>query len=196
MYPIFDIQNGLLLWIDKHFYNLKQSDDIYKKLIKEITYDEQSSVVIFGKTIQIPRKQSAYGNPGIKYSFSGIQVTSKPWLPILLKIKEDIEFLTDQKFNFCLVNYYENGTQYIGYHKDDERELGDSPSIVSLSFGQERKFYFKSDNKKLPIIKLSLNHGCLCWMINPTNKYWKHSVPKELKVMGARINLTFRWINN
>ena len=191
---IADPKNGFLVYLDKHFYTCKQSDEIYDVLTKDVIYDKDSKVIIFGKEINIPRKQTAYGDPGTSYKFSGVAVNAKPWLPILLEIKQDIEFMMNSQFNFCLVNYYENGEKYIGYHKDDEVDLGDEPTIASVSFGQTRKFYFKSDNSKLPVMKMELNHGCLCLMLHPTNTHWKHSVPKELKVTGPRINLTFRKI--
>ena len=195
MFTMPDLNNGFLVYIDKKFYNKKQSDKIYKKLIDEIQYDENSIIKIMGKEIAIPRKQTAYGDPGMSYSFSGTRVNAKSWLPFLLKIKDDIELQTNEKFNFCLVNYYENGNNYIGYHSDDEKELGKEPSIVSISFGATRKFYFKSKiDKNLPVKKISLNHGCLCYIMHPTNKYWKHSVPKEPKIDSPRINLTFRYI--
>lgn len=195
MYLISDTKNGLSVYVDKHFYTTIASDEIFQELNDCITYNEDAHVILYGKKILIPRKQTAYGDIGTKYSFSGVTVNAKQWIPVLLKIKEDIEYFTSQKFNFCLVNYYEDGSKNIGYHKDDEKDLGDNPSIVSLSFGAKRKFYFKSDNKDVPVVKLELNHGCLCWMVHPTNTFWKHSVPKEPKIKLPRINLTFRYIN-
>jgi alkylated DNA repair dioxygenase AlkB len=187
-------KNGLFLYLDPEFYSKEKADEFFEILKKEIQYDKNSTVTIFGKKIPIPRKQTAYGDLGTTYSFSGTTVNAKPWHPVLLKIKSDIEFLTSKKFNFCLVNYYADGQNYIGYHKDDEKDLGSEPWIASISFGQERKFYFKSDNSLLPVVKTQLNHGCLCIMIHPTNVYWKHSVPKEAGIHKPRINLTFRWI--
>jgi len=187
-------KQGLLVYKDPHFYTHNEATQIFKQLNEDVVYDKKSTVVIFGKKHLIPRKQSGYGDDGTTYSFSGVTVNAKPWIPILLKIKSDIEHLTDKQFNFCLVNYYADGDHYIGYHKDDERDLGPAPWIVSLSFGATRKFYFKSDNKSLPVVKTSLNHGCLCIMIHPTNKKWKHSVPKEKHVKYPRINLTFRQV--
>ncbi|XWV24988.1 putative alpha-ketoglutarate-dependent dioxygenase alkB-like 2-like [Tupanvirus deep ocean] len=193
-----DWKNGLLIYMDENFYNKKIADTFFSELLKSITYDKNSSVKIFGKTIPIPRKQTAFGDPGTTYTFSGMTVKAKKWIPILSTIKKHIEGATGKKFNFCLVNYYENGSKYIGYHKDDEDELGDAPWIVSLSFGQERKFYLKSDNPKLPIVKMKLPHGSMCIMMHPTNVYWKHSVPKESvnNCPNPRINLTFRYIDN
>jgi len=190
-----DFKNHFYVYMDKHFYSKKESDKIYQELEDQVTYNLNTYIVIYGKQIPIPRKQTAYGDPGTSYSFSNTTTNAKPWLPVLLKIKSDIEYLTGKKFNFCLINRYEDGKQYIGYHKDSEIDLVDEPSIVSLSFGATRKFYFKSDKKDVNVIKLNLNHGCLCWIIDPTNKTWKHSVPKEPKVESPRINLTFRHIN-
>jgi alkylated DNA repair dioxygenase AlkB len=191
-----DWKNGLFVCLDKNFYNKQIADEIYVRLKKEIIYDKNSVIRIFGKNIPIPRKQTAFGDPGTTYTFSGMTVKAKPWTSILNKIKSQVEIATGKKYNFCLVNYYENGNNYIGYHKDDEKDLGKNPSIASLSFGQERKFYFKSDNKSLPVVKTKLSHGSLCYMMHPTNIYWKHSVPKEsVKICSKpRINLTFRWI--
>lgn len=187
--------DGLIVYKDPLFYSKHEADKLFNQLLNEIIFDDDSYIVIYGKKIKIPRKQTAYGDNGTSYSFSGTTVNARKWTPILLKIKNDVEKMSGKKFNFCLVNYYETGKNYIGYHKDDEQDLGKAPWIASVSFGQSRKFYFKSDNSKLSVVKTTLNHGCLCLMIHPTNLYWKHSVPKELTVNKPRINLTFRWIN-
>lgn len=193
---IADLKNGLFVYKDSQFYTKSQADKLFNQLLNTIIYDKKSTVTIFGKTMPIPRKQTAYGDPGTTYSFSGTTVKAKKWNPIVLQIKNDVEKQTGQKFNFCLVNYYANGQDYIGYHKDDEQDLGPNPWIASVSFGQERKFYFKSDNKDLAVVKTKLNHGSLCVMMHPTNFYWKHSVPKESVKLcpNPRINLTFRYI--
>jgi alpha-ketoglutarate-dependent dioxygenase alkB family protein 2 len=191
---ITDDKAHLIVMLDKSFYTVEEAAELYKKLDKSVIYNENSVVKIYGKNIPIPRKQVAYGDPGTSYTFSNTKVDAKPWIEILLKIKADIEYMTDLKFNFCLVNKYDNGNNYIGYHSDDEKDLGPNPSIASVSFGQERKFYFKSKETD-KVTQLKLNSGCLCMMYNPTNTYYKHSVPKETKVTGTRINLTFRSIN-
>jgi len=193
---VIDIDNDLYVYIDKHFYSKQNSDKIFNRLEKEVVYNEGLFFEIYGNKIPIPRKQTAYGDPGTSYSFSNSITHAKPWIPLLLRMKKDVEFLVQEKFNFCLVNRYEDGKQYIGYHKDSEHDLAENPSIVSLSFGATRKFYFKSDKKDVNVAKFELNHGCMCWIIDPTNKNWKHSVPKELKVKGPRINITFRHIKN
>jgi alpha-ketoglutarate-dependent dioxygenase alkB family protein 2 len=190
---IMDSKNGLFILVDKSFYEEKDSCKLYDELFANIQFNKQYYIKIHGKTHPIPRQQMAFGDPGTSYTFSGMTVKAKPWIPIISKIKAQIERMLDLEFNFCLVNYYKNGHNYIGYHSDDERDLQKGYPIVSLSFGQERKFYFKSKDPKVKDrIELELNSGCLVVMMNTTNTYWKHSVPKELKVTKPRINLTFR----
>ena len=191
---ITDRNHNLCVLLDKSFYSIDDAAQLYKELVANVTYDKNSVVKIFGKSIPIPRKQTAYGDPGTTYTFSNVTVNAKPWIPIILKIKADVEYILGLQFNFCLVNKYDTGENYIGYHKDDEIDLGQNPAIASVSFGQERKFYFKSDDPNVPVTKLKLSSGTLCVMYDPTNKNYKHSVPKEVKVTGCRINLTFRHI--
>ena len=193
---IANIKNGLFVYLDKYFYKKSMADHLYKNLLEEVVFDKNSKIKIFGKEHLIPREQTAYGDPGTTYSFSGTTVNARPWLPIILKIKNDVEIQTTRKFNFCLINYYQDGSKYIGYHKDDEQDLGSNPWIASITFGCERNFYFKSDNKDVEVVKTTLPHGSLCVMIHPTNLYWKHSVPKvsTKKCNKPRLNLTFRYI--
>lgn len=195
-YLLSDLKNGLLVLKDDFFYEKEIADRLFNELKRDVIYDKKSVIKMGGRTIPIPRKQTAYGDPGTSYNFSGTSVAAKQWIPVILRIKNDIEDFTGKKFNFCLVNYYENGNNYISYHKDDEQDLGPKPCIASVTFGQERYFYFKSDNKDLPVVKTTLPHGSLCLMLHPTNIYWKHSVPKQSvnKVPNPRLNLTFRWI--
>ena len=189
---IMDAKNGLFILLDKSFYEEKEANKLYKELGSKVKFNKQYYVKLYGKIHPIPRKQMAFGDPGTSYTFSGMTVKSKPWIPIISKIKQRVEYILDLEFNFCLVNYYENGNYHIGYHSDDEADLKKGYPIVSLSFGQERKFYFKSNDPDVDVVKMNLNSGCLLVMMNPTNTYYKHSVPKEPKVKKPRINLTFR----
>jgi hypothetical protein len=172
--------------------------------LKKIKYnsDEDSMVKIAGKSYVIPRKQIAFGEPDITYHFSGINVPTYDWNKTdsninskvgreLKKISKQVEETVGAKFNYALVNNYLNNTNSIGYHSDDEKELGRYPLIAGLSLGQERMIYFKSKETG-QVIKISLPHNSLVIMYYPTNKYWKHSIPKSAQIMGQRISLTFR----
>ncbi|XP_070204502.1 DNA oxidative demethylase ALKBH2-like [Littorina saxatilis] len=157
---------------------------------------------MFGKWVDIPRKQSAYGEPGLSYTFSGNTVPARPWIPSLTCIRDRISALSGFDFNFVLVNRYKDGCDYMGEHKDDEKDLADGHPIASLSLGQPRDFYFKHQDsrgkkatRKMDTVKLVLEHGGLLLMNPPTNRFWYHALPKRTRLSDVRINLTFRKMN-
>ena len=52
---IADIKNGLLVYKDDTFYSKKEADKLFQQLKKDVVYDKNSTVNIYGKTIKIPR---------------------------------------------------------------------------------------------------------------------------------------------
>ena len=96
-------------------------------------------------------------------------------------------------FNSCLLNYYPSGDDGMGYHADDEKELGEQPVIASLSLGATRKFVFKH-KKTQDKVELYLESGQLIVMHGDTQSFWKHSITKTKTVATGRISLTFRQI--
>lgn len=181
------------------------ADRLMDDLEKSVEYYEGdlTRVQIFGKWHQIPRQQVAYGDPGLTYKFSGTTIPAKPWFPLLSSIKNVVEEISGNKYNFVLVNKYRNGSDHIGEHRDDERELDRDTPIASLSLGQQRTFVFKHKDARIkgklrrdiPQVKIELEHGSLLLMKGLTNEYWYHSLPQRKKLINPRINLTFRKIN-
>ena len=97
--------------------------------------------------------------------------------------------------NSVLLNDYSSGEVGMGWHSDDEKELGHNPVIASVSFGAERDFFLKhKTDKDLDKITIPLKSGSLLIMLGSTQHYWHHSIPKRMKVKKRRINLTFRKI--
>ena len=190
-----------------NFLNQHNADKYFNIFEDKLKYNskEESKIKIYGKEIYIPRKQVAYGAPGTYYTFSGLRVDAISWddkndivCRVIRNIKHKVEKFTGKKFNFCLINRYEDGDQYIGYHHDDEKELGDEPTIVGVSLGSEREVLFQAA-KLIPefhdkTISLPLSHGSIFVMYHPTNEYWKHSIPKRANVKKPRISLTFRYL--
>ena len=174
----------------------------FQRIEKELEnyYGTSPNVVkVFGKVHTIPRRQTAFGDSGTSYTFSGVTISANPWIPSILELKSAIESATNECYNFVLVNYYRNGLDYIGEHRDDETELCPNSSIASLSLGQEREFRFRHKDargskasRKIPPLKIFLAYGSLLLMNPPTNRFWYHSLPKRKCVTGARLNLTFR----
>lgn len=149
------------------------------------------TVKMFGKTLTLNRKSAWYGDPGAAYFYSGIRREPLQWTKELLMIKKSCEEVSNATFNSVLCNYYHDGNDGMGWHCDDERELGKEPIIASVSFGAERIFAFKHRNSK-ERINIRLEHGSMLIMRGQTQHSWQHALPKSTIVHEPRINLTFR----
>jgi alkylated DNA repair dioxygenase AlkB len=128
------------------------------------------------------------------YTYSGRTFQPLPFTPLQLAIKEAVEAVTGRQFNSVLLNYYRDERDSMGFHSDDERELGPEPAIASVTFGDARTFILK--HKKLPkTLKLDLTDGSLLLMAGALQQHWRHGINKETKPRGVRVNLTFRLID-
>lgn len=162
--------------------------------MNEISW-RQDELTMYGKKVTIPRLHAWYGDSATQtqYGYSGLMLEPLPWIPTLLKIKHDVEYKLGMHFNSVLVNLYRDGNDTVGWHSDDEIELGINPTIASLSLGQTRNFSLKHKllNKKL---SLELKTGSLLVMSGETQACWQHSLPRTKQAKLPRINLTFRQI--
>lgn len=185
------IKNGLYRYFPS-FFKRDEADSLMVSLEKNIQWN-QEKMNMYGKTIDLPRLTSWYGDRDKTYSFSGIKLNPLSWNENLLKIKSEIEPICNVSFNSVLLNLYRDGNDSISWHTDAEKELGLNPIIASVNFGAEREFQLKHDNsgEKISII---LQHGSLLIMEGELQHYWKHQVPKRKNVDRSRINLTFRVI--
>jgi len=154
---------------------------------------EADQLVIFGKKITTRRKVAWAADPNCTYTYSGVLKVPQAWTPDLLLIKDRLEAIAQYQFNSCLLNFYHDGDDGMGWHSDDERELDPHAPIASLSLGAQRKFAFrhKKDKEK---ISLFLENGSALIMQAPTQEFWHHALLKSKTISEARINLTFRKI--
>ena len=182
--------NDLKVRIEKDFFNQIYSNELLKKLISDLPW-ESMTIKMFGKDIRIPRLQCWIGDKGCDYKYSGKKLNRRDWTTDLIMIREKIYKDLNIDFNSVLINYYRDGKDSMGWHADDEKELGPSPTIASISFGSERDLVFRNKISK-EIISIPQTHGCLILIDGKTQKNWQHSIKKTRKVIGPRINLTFR----
>ena len=188
----FDLSDSAIE-LHEHFFDAQESGSIMQALISEIDW-KQYQIKIFGKSLDQPRLTAYYGEDHQFYAYSNIKLNPIPFTPNLLSIKNKIENLTGHQFNGVLLNYYRNGDDSMGWHADDEKELGTNPVIASLSFGASRNFQLQhSLDKSIPKATIVLNDASLLVMKGETQHFWKHQIPKQ-KNKGPRINLTFRKI--
>lgn len=170
----------------------KKSSDYFDYLKKELSWQEEF-LHLYGKKIKVPRLVCWYGDIDTSYTYSDKLHTALPWDPILFKIKNDIQKATKQSFNSVLCNLYKTGLDYMGWHRDNEKELGQNPIIASLSLGETRRFLFRNIETKEKI-EINLSSGSLLIMKDYCQNEWEHSLPKTRTVKSPRINLTFRYI--
>ena len=149
---------------------------------------------MFGKPVLIPRLSAWYGNEGASYTYSGLTLQPNAWTDELLSIKQKIETISGATFNSVLLNFYRHGQDSMGWHADDEPELGKMPTIASLSLGAERRFLLRAKNNHHQKHEIPLNNGSLLVMSGNTQHYWQHAIPKTRLPTKPRINLTFRQI--
>ena len=176
----------------ENFFNLDESKLYMRNLTQSVLW-RREKIKMWGKEIVTKRRIAWYADDGKSYTYSGSTFFPSQWNNVLLQLKERVENYSEIKFNSVLLNEYPNGEVGMGWHSDDEKELGTDPIIASLSFGADRDFIFKhKTDRSIENVKLHLKSGSLLLMLGSTQHYWKHSLPKRLKVKEPRINLTFR----
>jgi alkylated DNA repair dioxygenase AlkB len=147
--------------------------------------------------VPAPRLTSFHGDPGCGYVYSGIAYRPQPWTDALAELRARLRAQFGIDWNSVLVNLYRDGRDSVGWHADDEPELGptrDDIAIASLSFGAARRFVLKhrKDGRRLGY---ELGNGDLLLMRGRTQQHWLHALPKTQKPVALRINLTFRVIS-
>ena len=168
---------------------------LYYSLLTELPW-QPDVVTLFGKTHVTTRQIVWMGDSNISYQYSGHSRQALEWSNTVFHMKHHIEEQLAKigihtRFNSCLLNYYPSGEDGMGYHADDEKELGPQPIIAALSLGATRKFVFKH-KKTQDKVELYLESGQLIVMHGETQTFWKHTITKTKTVNEGRISLTFR----
>lgn len=151
-------------------------------------------VRLFGREVDSPRLSCWMGDPGAVYRYSGVRHEPHPWAEALLPIRDRLVRETGVAFNSALANLYRDGRDCMGWHSDDEPELGVQPVIASLSLGATRRFVLKHRRDPGRKLAFDLAHGSLLVMRGDTQGDYRHALPRTSKPVGPRINLTFRRI--
>lgn len=152
---------------------------------------QQNQIKMVGKTLLVPRLECIYGDEGCEYLYSkSVLLKPLPWTEALAELRDRITAVTGYKFNIVIGNQYRSGQDSIGWHADNEQSMGHNPAIASVSLGAERKFQIKPIGGKPT--DFWLEHGSLLIMQPGCQATHLHQVPKTKKLVGTRINLTFR----
>lgn len=188
---LLDIPDGQLSYQPRFINNHQRW---YEQLAELISW-QQDQIKVYGKDMPIPRLNAWYGDEGMDYRYSGIQLRAMPWNEPLLALKHQLESSLNVTFNSVLANFYRDGNDSVSWHADDEPELGPRPLIASLSFGETRRFSLRHQtNRSLAVQHIDLEGGSLLVMAGDTQHNWHHQLPKTPYSIAGRINLTFRSI--
>tara|TARA_R110002167_G_scaffold320377_1_gene526224 strand:- start:1899 stop:2480 length:582 start_codon:yes stop_codon:yes gene_type:complete len=172
------------------FLNPEESGAFFEALANEIDW-QQDQLIIFGKHITTKRKVSWYGDQDYEYIYSKHKKTAKAWTSSLISIKNQLQTYTGEQFNSCLLNYYLDGSEGMGWHSDNEAMMKQHATIASISLGATRTFLFRHKHSKEQHA-IELENGSLLLMKGQTQDYWKHQLPVRKRIKMPRINLTFR----
>ena len=175
------------------FYPLDECATLLAALLEQTPW-RQERIEVWGKVHDQPRLTSWHGDPGTDYTYSGVTLATCPWTPLLSRLRSDIEEATGHRYNSVLLNLYRNQHDGVGWHSDNERELGRMPAIASLSLGETRSFRLRHRERRHAPVNIDLTDGSLLLMAGATQRNWQHAIPKERREKGPRINLTFRQI--
>lgn len=179
----------------REFFDAERSRRLFHSLLGQTRW-QQDKIRIYGKHVNLPRLTAWYGDPGMVYSYSGITMHPHTWTDCLLEIKSRVDIAAAAQFNSVLLSLYRDGNDSLSWHDDDEPELGEDPTIASVSFGETRSFQFKHKSRKeLNPVSVSLTDGSLLIMKGATQRFWVHQLPKTARIVRPRINLTFRIIH-
>ncbi|PSJ44808.1 alpha-ketoglutarate-dependent dioxygenase AlkB [Zobellella endophytica] len=180
------LTQGRLLWWPDAF--AAEADAWFARLRCEIPW-QQHRLRLFGRELDEPRLSCWMGEAA--YRYSGQTRAPEPWHPLVAEIGRRLAELCGQPFNGVLLNLYRDGRDSMGWHADDEPELGAEPVIASVSLGAARCFVLRhpgSGERR----RLELGHGSLLVMAGEMQHHWQHALPKTAGIDRPRINLTFR----
>lgn len=179
------------IWHCKQFLDDETAVRLFEDLLKTTRWT-QPVVKMGNRIVNSPRLAAWHGDPEAVYTYSGLRNSPADWNPALIELRDRLETVTAIRFNSVLLNYYRDGNDSMGWHRDNEPELGKNPVVASVSLGTTRRFLMKHirlDDQKM---EFHLAQGSALLMVGETQHNWKHSVPKTRAIMQPRINLTFR----
>lgn len=151
----------------------------------------QGRVRVYGREHDTPRLESWFGAAGVRYRYSGQTLIADGWPEAVVELVAAVRATTAIDFNAVLANWYRHGDDRMGWHADNEAELGPNPPVASLSLGARRDFRLRRKNDHRQTVTVALGEGDLLLMSGALQHHWQHCVPKRAQA-NARLSLTFR----
>ena len=178
-------------WIDEDRTWL--ASDEANAMLRDLIANEswgQYPIKVFGKDVMQPRLITWAGD--LPYRYSSQTLEPRAASPLLAQLTERVSEVAGVPFNHVLLNRYRDGKDHMGYHADDERELGLNPVIAAISLGATRRFILHQKKNRRRQRRYRLVHGSLLVMGGTIQHTWRHALPGCNTCSEPRINLTFR----
>jgi tRNA/tmRNA/rRNA uracil-C5-methylase (TrmA/RlmC/RlmD family)/alkylated DNA repair dioxygenase AlkB len=174
------------------------SENYFNELVKEINFKQDffKEVNAGVETMIRERRLTALQSESDAVLYYSKKImTPDPFSSRVKFVKDLVEAKFGIKFNSCLINYYVNQSDYMGFHKDDVG-VTKSTNIITVSFGETRNFVVRLRNDKDIKYNFELKNGDVFRMFNDCQEVYDHSIPevKGGEEKGGRISLTFRVI--
>jgi alkylated DNA repair dioxygenase AlkB len=188
----FELALGAWLTIEPAWISQDRATSLLEALRAELRW-EQREIVLYGKRILQPRLIAWGGDR--PYRYSGQTLETRALSPSLPPVLDAVRARAGVPFNHVLVNRYRDGNDSMGFHADDEPELGDNPLVATLSLGATRRFVLRPrrGHDREPQSH-QLEHGSLLIMGGTCQRQYHHGIPKQPSVRDERVSLTFRWL--
>lgn len=174
-----------------------EATQLLTRLDRELAW-QRPALRLYGREHPIPRRQLWMGDPEARYRYSGQDFMPTPWHPAVSALRARVvDALADAgtraDFNGVLLNRYAGGEERMGWHSDDEPELGPAPLIAAVSLGAERPLRFRWKDRAREAFNVWLPHDSLLVMGAGVQDRLQHALlPRRLP--GLRISLTFRLV--
>ena len=183
------------VFFDPQFLSSEAADAFKKRILNEVNFAE-GYINLQGKKIKQPRLIAWCGEG--EYAYSGYIPQPQAFTGVMAELLQIANEASGRPLSGCLLNWYRNGRDSVGWHSDNEKGLLSDGIIVSLSLGEARVFKIrpkkpqKREKRNHQVREFLLGNGSLLIMRGDVQKHWEHCVPKTTKDKKDRINLTFR----
>jgi alkylated DNA repair dioxygenase AlkB len=186
-----DRERGCRVTYTSCFLPEPDADRLFAALHAEAPFETEAPR-LFGQARVVRRRTCSYGEPGVRYRYSGLVREAAPWHRSLFALLGPLRERCAAAFNYALCQVYPDGAAGIGWHADDERDLAPEAPIASLSLGAARDFQLRLGRAGGAVVDVLLAHGSLLVMAGKTQRHYQHQLPPRVRCVTPRINLTFR----
>lgn len=158
----------------------------------ELAWGERE-IVLYGRRVLQPRLVAWAG--ALPYRYSGQTLEPRAFTATVSALIDRVASAAGASFNHVLANRYRNGHDSMGFHADNEPELGDDPVVATLSFGASRRFVVVPHCRE-PGVRhdFTLASGDLLIMAGTCQRDFRHAIPRTAQAVDERISLTFRQV--